>query len=428
MTYQTWRQWVFDLPWKYKWFIILILLRPLANLAYEKELLFSFTLLDFIGLLTPMIILSLAFLRKLPSIRHAHSQVSGLFIIWSFLLVFNAILIVFPEFSLERLSIAVKITLPVYLFLFLRHFIQRKEHLEGLLLTILYSAIIPAFLLFYEILVKPFDIGHSRGLERIRGGYADVLSYSGYILFSMLICGYLWISQLNPGSEKRIRSYQFISVMVVCFIGLTFINHSATYITFLSLFCFFIYSDFRQQKYKFRSGNTKALAVILILTIFGIIFFQTQIKDKLSHLTQTDMMVLSGERDTYSAFHGRMERWTRLMRSFREDSLLHEQMFGFIGMTKPYMLTSGPHNDYLRILFATGYFGLIIYLAILFFVFKRSKKFISSERFICRGVLLILVLMSVSTTPTFYISTNYLFISILAYIVLPKSAKRDTDV
>ena len=80
-----------------------------------------------------------------------------------------------------------KLSLPVYLFAFLRVFIRNKKDFNGLLTTFLYSASIAALMLLYELLFNPIQIEYSRGIESIPGGYADVMNYAIYLSFGFLI-------------------------------------------------------------------------------------------------------------------------------------------------------------------------------------------------------------------------------------------------
>lgn len=416
MTYRAWHNWVFSLPWKFKWFIILILLRPIIDLTWNKKVISSLTLLHIIGVLTPLVILFLFLSRQLPPIIETKSKAVRYFMVWSTFLLLNAILICVTGPTIDRLGIAVKISLPVYLYFFLRHFIWSKKQLEGILQTILYSAIIPAFLLLYEVLVSPFRIERSREVERIMAGYADVVSLGLFILFSMLIASFFFIELMNNALLKRKNLFPIFIIIAFCALALTHINHIASYLTFFALLFLFIFYNFKLGKYGIR-------IITISLLIIGAIFIQFRVREKVYSLTKTDVMVLRGEKNVDYSFHGRMNRWKRHWQHFTEEISFPEQMIGTIGVIKPYMVGAGVHNDYLRILFTTGYLGSVAYILLLFHIFQITRNMRKSQQFLFRGMLLIILLMSFSTTPTFYILVNYVFVSLLAYIVLPKSLR-----
>jgi O-antigen ligase len=94
-----------------------------------------------------------------------------------------------------------------------------------------------------------------------------------------------------------------------------------------------------------------------------------------------------------------------------------------IGRKNPGLLGSGAHNDYLRIIYAAGLLGLAAYLFMLILIIMRSRQMLKSQRFLLRGMLVIVLLMSISTTPTFYVNINYTFMTIVAFLVLPRSLR-----
>ena len=75
-----------------------------------------------------------------------------------------------------------KLTLPIYLYYFLRIFIASKLELIGIFQTFLYSILFALPVMLYEILGSPLQLTEARGLERIQGGYADVVNYVIYII------------------------------------------------------------------------------------------------------------------------------------------------------------------------------------------------------------------------------------------------------
>jgi O-antigen ligase len=163
-----------------------------------------------------------------------------------------------------------------------------------------------------------------------------------------------------------------------------------------------------------------ALAVFLFIGA-GLVFLRPQ--NRVMGLVETDLSVMRGEKDVDQALHGRVWAWKRHWNYFVSESSPVERLVGLIGRKSPGLLGSGPHNDYLRIIYAAGFLGLGAYLFMLFLLFARSRRMPKSQRFLVRGMLLIILLMSVSTTPSFYVNINYIFMTVLAFIVLPRSLR-----
>ena len=118
-------------------FPLIILIRPLTDLAFDVKVLFTFTPLHIIGGGIPVVILLLFLARELTAPKKTLPVFNGFFKLWCSLLVINAILIWISEPSFYTLSWALKITLPFYLFLFLRYFVDSEKNLEGILQSML---------------------------------------------------------------------------------------------------------------------------------------------------------------------------------------------------------------------------------------------------------------------------------------------------
>ena len=84
------------------------------------------------------------------------------------------------------------------------------------------------------------------------------------------------------------------------------------------------------------------------------------------------------------------------------------------------MIGGGMHNDFIRLLFLTGYFGVVIYLVFLFLVFFRKKYFRPQERYLIMSAFIATFLYSISTLPTLYLAfMNYTF-PIFCFALLPR--------
>jgi O-antigen ligase len=83
----------------------------------------------------------------------------------------------------------------------------------------------------------------------------------------------------------------------------------------------------------------------------------------------------------------------------------------------------GSHNDFLRVLFATGVLGLLFYLVFLWRIFNRLFLLPAPQQFLLLGTLIAIVFYSISVTPTFYAPFMYFALSIFAYSALPENKR-----
>jgi O-antigen ligase len=148
------------------------------------------------------------------------------------------------------------------------------------------------------------------------------------------------------------------------------------------------------------------------------------IEDRIQPLLETDISVYEGVRDSDRLFHGRVGRWSKQAEIFTNENIF-SQFFGY-PTTFQYayhFVGVGSHNDFVRILFLSGYLGLFYYLVFLRTVFKRAKKMESAFKYLIYGTLGILILYSISIVPTYYPPFMYVVMSVFAFAALPKQQK-----
>ncbi len=312
--------------------------------------------------------------------------------------------------SLEQM---LKLTMPIYIFLFLRRFIQNSTDLDGLMKTLIYSLIFVAPVLLYETFVGPIRVEVSRDMERIQGLFGDVVSYGMYISFSFLAAGYFYVKGLKTRDRKKSTR---LLLMIIAFgiLGLTSIHHIASYAVYAGLLVVLL-------AFAFKQNATALLPVLVIVGVTAMLFGESLFQERINPLLETDLQVVQGEEDTDKLLHGRVGRWAFMAEYFTQQNVF-AQFFGF-----PYsfvndirLIGSGAHSDYARIIFVTGYFGFAIYLSFLFGVYNRSKKYKAEFRFLVLGALIILLLYSISITPTYYPPFMYIIMAVFAFIAIPK--------
>jgi hypothetical protein len=413
MTFREWKEWLGELPWLLRWFPILIVLRPLVDsLYFLKEVSPLASPPYLVGVLTPL--LSIAALVKF---RYPHSgKVDKAFIYWSALVLLNCFfLLLYDPLSILSFEFLLKLSLPVYLFFFLRLLIRDLRDLHGILQSFLYAGIFIAGILLFEILVNPIGIQESRGLQRIQGSFGDVVSYGMYIIFALSVATYFYFSKNHKVSQSK-RTALIAVVAFFGILGLVNIHHTATYTVFILISATFLL-------FNFRKGNPALAFALIVLLGIGMSYFgSTLVEEKITPLIETDLAVYSGEEDADRLLHGRVGRWRLMLEKFSSESvpvqffgypLKFDYVFQFIGI--------GSHNDFVRILFATGILGLILYLRLLFVVFRQNNLLGFAQRFLLYATFIALMFYSISVTPTIYAPFMYFTMAVFAYSSLPNN-------
>lgn len=410
MNFKEWWSWLGDLPWAIKWFPILIVFRPIIdNFYFLKEVSPFLSPPYLVGVLTPILSGYALFTFRSPVFK----PIDKAFLFWGIAVGLSCLLLIFYDpFSLLSIEFVLKLSLPVYLYFFLRILITDLRDLHGVLQSFLYAGIFVALLLLYEIFINPIRIEESRGLGRIQGNFGDVVSYGMYIVFAMIVGSYFFFARQHLLKINK-RMALLIAITFVGILGLLNIHHTATYSIFILLAGLFL-------TFNLKSKNQPIAIFIVAIVVLAANYWGDQLIDeRITPLLETDIAVYSGEKDTDKLLHGRVGRWRSMLNLFSSQSV-PVQFFGFpLKMDYVYQYIGiGSHNDFIRILFATGIVGLILYLNFLTKVFRRTKNLGVAQRYFIYSIFCSLLLYSVSVTPTFYAPFMYFALTGFAFVAL----------
>jgi hypothetical protein len=410
LAYQNWKKWVISKPWSLRWFIIFLFIRPIVdNFYYLKTFSPLASPLYWVGILTP-IFCTIGIIKY----RNTSFPIDRAFTIWSTIIIFSIFLLLFiqPNFILYLLS-AVKLSMPIFLYFFLRKFIKEKKDLEGIFITFLYSAFIVLFVFLFELIMHPINVSYSRGQERWAGSFADVMNYAIYIIFSFIISLYFYLRKGNNEFGMKMSRNTIIIITVICIVGLMKIQHTASYAVFLSVFLLFL-------SYLLVFKRFTALFIIISLGLFYYFFGQQIFEESINPLIYREVEVLQGIRPETQAFHGRMFRWDYAWTLFNK-SPIYAKLFGYtLSFENPdFLIGIGVHNDYFRIIFLTGYIGFLLFVSMIIYFINRIRKQQLITKFLSYSFMLCLGLYAISTVPTYYPTFQYLIFSLFAYLTLP---------
>lgn len=414
MTFNEWKNWFKNLDNSLKWFIILILIRPITDSFYFlKEISPFLSPLYIVGALTPF--LAGYAIYKIRKVNYSRMD-TYMSIYASLIGISSFALLISDSFSLEALDPTLKFTIPFFIYFFSRRLIRSKIDLYGVFQTFLYSAlsVIPVFT--YEMIFGPINAQMSRGLERYQGNYSDVMNYALYAGCSLLIGFYAFMDR--PKSLKPTKLAVVLSIILLYAIMILFhIHHTATYAVITALIGLFLL-------YNLKANLGLGVFVLFITLSLVLIVGPESISEQVAPLVETDIKVYEGEKENEQLFHGRVGRWMNFLDFFNSKSSF-VQLFGLpLGMDHPYSyIAKGSHNDFIRNLMFTGYIGIITYVLILINIIIRISEQSISTTFLGFGIMAMLLLYSVSTTPMLYPILLYLLMPILSFINLPDKLK-----
>lgn len=420
MNFTTWRIWLTSLPWSRRWFVLLVLLRPLIDAFYQMKNVSPFlSPLYVAGVMTPVIAGGCWMTGALPT--RSITKLDLVMAAYTGMLAINALAVLTLDVSLNAIELILKLTMPSVVYFFVRHLIRSHTDLLGVITTFLYGCVVPFGTLVFEHVVAPISVQNARGMVRYEGLYSDVVTYSIYAMLTFVCLGYLFVLY---GSARRLPRHLAVVFAIgfgLCGLCLLSIHHATSWGVGAAIAVMI-------ALFSTRLGTFVGPVMIGLigLTVFWLV------GDKIGHdLTTvygTEVQIVQGNQDSDRAFHGRMVTWKKYFQEWDDFSsvgkLLGVATTGRRDIMRPMMLR-GIHNDYLRIMFSSGILGLICFLWVLVITFFTSWKLPLPERFLSQTIVLVASLYAVTTLPTTYPSFLYVVMSVIAYAALADELRMD---
>ncbi len=406
-----WFNWFRQQPFSFKWFLVVVLVRPFVDALWFVKKMGVFSPLQVIGVLT--ILLASVYSIKLKPAKKGLLPI--VFIVFAVLLAYNQYLLVAESFSVQTIGYILRTISPIFIFFYLTRVITNRERLHGLLDTFLISSIFPLLMLFYEAIFTPINyvaLPESRGGGyRLTGLYADLFSYMSFVIGDFFILSYYLFSRHYYSKLKTSIRYVLL-VLVLTVFALLGLKHQASWGVFLAVilsFGVFISSSIVE-------GKKYALLLLILLVAGGPFLLERQ----LNQLFSKEIAAYNVEANQDRALNGRIKRWERYFATWDKLSLWSKG----IGVstsnlpfrTKFIMTSSGMHSDYVRFLFGTGIVGLMSFLLFYVTLAIKSLKLLPPERYFVVTSVLIFSLYSITANP--FGSSGSLFYIIAAGFVI----------
>ena len=399
MSIKVWFKWLQFLPWRYKWFIILMILRPFIDQFYElKQVSPLLSPLYWAGILTILFSLFVIFQRKTGK---SSARPYRIFVIWSFIYILGLIM----NFTLRHswnmgiLAIFLKYITFVFLFFFLTRFINSDREILGVMTTFLYSCIIIIVLILLS------------GNLQIKGLYDTVQNITFYISLGYVVNTYLYLRKSSVSRGNVWNYYLGLFIVLATFLTL---QHIATIAIVLVITLIFLY-------YSRKISLPVMISSILLILVFWAFFGEMIVQDYIAPQIDTEIAAWQGEAESGRMFHGRMSRWEVFIPLFFNLNPFAIAFGSAYGLESGFdlLLESNIHNDYFRIMLASGIIGLTLYLYFLYLIYRRIKYMKTPEKFLVTSSLAVILLYSVTAYPTIYASVLYVTLSVFAFAIKP---------
>lgn len=391
--FKQWRNWFSKQPWSYKWFLWLVLLRPVIDVFWFVKETALFSPLQVAGVLT--VFLSIIYGIRLSGRK---GQIPFVFRLFTALLVVNLFLISAEVWSFGSWINFVRYCTPIALFVYLVKVMRNEARFLGFVYTFLVSSVFPLSMLYYEAVFDPITyvpISEGRGGGyRLTGLYADLFNYMSYIIGDFLLLSYLFVRSLGKSRSQQAGALKIALVLLLAVVGLLGLKHQASWIVFVFILASVVLSGF---------GSKRVKQYVLMIGFPMLLITPVVILPTLEELFAKELSAYRGEADSNRIFNGRFIRWEYYFEAWEEASLISKltgvSFSSLDSKRKAAMTGGGMHSDYVRFLFATGIIGLASLLLFYLRVFLGRGRFRNPEKFIIGTSVGIMCLYSVTSNP-----------------------------
>ena len=401
-------------PISFKVLLFIILLKPLINSLWDVNLPFlNVTLLQFTSIII-VIILAIGLFKE--TLHKIPNLVNILFFLFTIFYASNILFVLINNLDFNTIKYLAKASV------FPLSFFYAKKNINNyydftLILNAFVKSIVPAIIIgiFDIFIVGSYQL--NRGIERYDSSFGDIANIGLHINVVILIMNFhlLKFSIMYNQFKSRI-DIAYLIFFIYSLIMLTKISHSSSFGVFVAINILFLIIRLKT--------DILGLIFYVFFAIIGIslalggwikTFYNNFLLKEVNALLNGEIFN-NIENMTY-LFHGRVGRWLRYIDEFSQVSFF-KQYFGGYAIGYPYVFEHGLHNDFLRIIMSTGYVNFIIYVLFLFYLVICSLKIKDySEKYLLLGIVFIIILYSITLTPTTYVDICIIFSTISIFLL-----------
>lgn len=266
------------------------------------------------------------------------------------------------HFDVGTTGYYIRVVFPIFLYFGVPLFVDSRAALERLVKLAAISGIFPCVMIFLQ---KLGVISYNREAEqlgseiyeRATGGYADSFSVALPIIISVF-----FLLQIIQSNKEGRKSQILFEILLASYLfSLIFTFHRMTYLVVATVLSMWIYLN-KRVSYAFILGGI-AIIFLSTLQVFVPDFF-----GDFGLFAESDGSVYANSDEGIelerSALHGRGWLWMMFLSEYSSAPFVDQ----LLGIRLP---GRAPHNDYIRVLFTVGAFGLGVYMLMLTLIGAR---------------------------------------------------------
>jgi O-antigen ligase len=382
---------------------LLVLLRPVLDTTWHwKETGFGVSLLQIVGVLLPLFLLWALWRRRKDMdslLLWRHAEV----IVWLLLSLFSGLAVLSASADAETAGMLVKFILPAVFIVFGMLYLRERPVLDRLAVVMALSVVVPLLFVLYEVVFGPMSLSTRSGVLRFSGPYAQVSVYG--IHFSMGLLGVAYLYLRNRTNSLYLALLVVLSILAL---AIPWVVHMTTWAVIGGLFVVLIVTMLWRKEW-LRVAVFVAIPVVVLFLSFSM-----RPSEDYARIVAPDIGVIRGDAPVEYFGNSRGLIWKNYLQQYA-GAPVYAQLFGmpYSGQEDMSGTGFGAHNDFLRILMATGVVGLLLYFIWLVRTIRAVLKLRGELLFFGVGALIIWLGFSVGLTPTYIVPLSTVILPIL---------------
>ena len=312
-------------------------------------------------------------------------------LLWGALLLLAALAAVIVDPGAESAGLALKFILPPLAILFGAVYLREESGWKYAAMAFAAAGLVPLLFLLYELIAGPMSTSLRGGVERYIGPYAQVSVYGLHLSLMLMGAGFLVLKYRSRWSYILLLLFTAILAL-----SAAFLVHVSTWAVWLGLTALIVITLARRAEW------LPAALLLAIAVLFTAAGFYLRSDEDYRPVFMPDVEIITSDAPPEWFANSRGEIWSRNMNDYFHLPWYAKLAGSSLDGRNYFQATaSGAHNDFLRILMATGAAGLLLY----FLWLLRSAVAIGKERgerrYFGLGAMVILLGYSVALTPTY---------------------------
>jgi hypothetical protein len=401
----------------FKFLLFLVTIKPIINTFHDVSLIGGIKLLQFVS---GMVFLGLLFSVLTKTSNKKLSRIQTVFGIFCFIYLVNIIRVLVYNFDLNTFKSFLKVAAFPLFYFYLKKNTFHKIDIELILNAFLRSVVSTIIVIIIDLFIFS-SYQSNRGFDRYDTSYGDIATLGIQINIITILIFYNLLSPQIRKSKKN--TLFFFLVMLILFVALIKISHASSFGVFTFTCILFIL-------FKFKEAFIKHLFFVIITIVLGVVAIGSYLYSFVIKFYSREFLSLFSNESILSKtylFHGRVGRWVMHLDWFQNETVFNK-IFGGLSVKYFFLMSHGPHNDFLRILYLTGYFGLFVYLLFLLLIFLKTSKMNFEGSFLTISCLIFIVSYSITLTPTTYFDLCLFMLSVFSLAFLHNNEKKENSI